>query len=221
MRLGGVAMLSGAALGVVIALAFHFASPPEPSEKASPHDAAPASSISPTQTAVVASASAPSPVASSSESAAPGVAPTASAVSATLASGSASAGAPPRAAPADPFPMAAPLPPVTNAKELERAEIRCYDVDPEECGRAADAYDAGVFVRRDAVRAANLRKVELTRLNRRCEQRSPHACLVLAGHYESGAGVDENDKHARALVAHARELCRRGPKTECADGEPK
>jgi len=219
MRLGGVAMLSGGALGVVIALAFHFASPPEPSANAARNGAAPMSSIAPAPSGPLASASATPPAAYQVSST--GVTPLASAVPAPLASGPASASAPPRETTSEPFPMAAPLPPVTNAKELERAEIRCYSVDPEECGRAADAYDAGLFVRRDAARAANLRKVELTRLNRRCEQRSPHACLVLAGHYESGAGVDENDKHARALVAHARELCRRGSKAECADGEPK
>jgi hypothetical protein len=110
---------------------------------------------------------------------------------------------------------------VTTASELERAEIRCYEVDPEECGRAADAYDTGELVPRDVVRAERLRKVELTRLVRRCEERSPHACLVLAGRYEAGQGVAENDRHARALVAHARDLCHHGTKAECVDGEPR
>jgi hypothetical protein len=119
------------------------------------------------------------------------------------------------------LPFATPLPPVTSKSELDRAEIRCYEVDPEECGRAADAYDIGQLVPRDVARAARLRKVELTRLVRHCEERSPHACLVLAGRYETGQGVDENDRHARALVEHARELCRRHPTGECVNGEPK
>jgi hypothetical protein len=110
---------------------------------------------------------------------------------------------------------------VTTEAELKRAEIRCYEVDPEECGRAADAYDAGLLVPRDAARAERLRKVELTRLVRRCEDRSPHACLVLAGHYAAGQGVVENEKHARALAEHARELCGHGSKPECVGGEPK
>lgn len=220
MRLGGVAILSGAAVGVVIALAFHGASPPEPSGSASRDSAARASASSPV-TAPVASASSTPPLASDPEPAATHAAPALPSMTAAVPVESASASARPPATSAEPFPVAAPLPPVTSVKELQRAEIRCYEVDPEECGRAADAYDGGQLVPRDAARAANLRKVELTRLNRRCEQRSPHACLVLAGHYESGAGVDENDKHARALVQHARELCRHGAKAECAGGEPK
>jgi len=220
MRLGGVAILSGAAVGVVIALAFRGASPPEPSGSASRDSAALASASSPV-TAPVASASSTPPLASDPEPAATHAAPPLPSMTAPVPAESASASAPPPATSAEPFPVATPLPPVTTVKELQRAEIRCYEVDPEECGRAADAYDGGQLVPRDAARAANLRKVELTRLNRRCEQRSPHACLVLAGHYESGAGVDENDKHARALVQHARELCRHGAKAECAGGEPK
>jgi hypothetical protein len=114
---------------------------------------------------------------------------------------------------------------VSDKKELERAEVRCYEVDPEECGRAADAYDAGTLVPRNAPQAERLRKVELTRLVKRCEERSPHACLVLAGRYEAGQGVDENDRHAWALVEHARELCRHGAKpqwkAECENGAPK
>ncbi|HTQ07853.1 MAG TPA: hypothetical protein VMI54_28570 [Polyangiaceae bacterium] len=129
--------------------------------------------------------------------------------------------APAPSASAPVFPFAIPLPPATTKSEVTRAEIRCYEVDPEECGRAADAYDTGALVPRDAARAEKLRKVELTRLVRRCEERSPHACLVLAGRYESGQGVDENDRHAWALVEHARDLCRHGAKTECDGGQPK
>jgi hypothetical protein len=226
MRWGGVVVLSGAALGVAIALAFRDASPPEPSGNAATEGVAPVSP-SPVAPGTAASASAPLAPASAPPKVAPASASIAGSAPGAAASTvaplpAASAAAAPSGTAADAFPIAVPLPPVATAKELERAEIRCYEVDPEECGRAADAYDAGLLVRRDAARAANLRKVELTRLNRRCEQRSPHACLVLAGHYESGAGVDENDKHARALVAHARELCRHGAKkAECVDGEPK
>jgi hypothetical protein len=119
------------------------------------------------------------------------------------------------------FPVALPRPALTNAAELERAEIRCYETDPEDCGLAAAAYAAGVLVPRDAARAERLRKIELTRLKRRCEQRSPHACLVLAGRSHVGDGVPKDERRAGALLEHARELCRRGASSECEDGEPK
>ncbi|HSU38285.1 MAG TPA: hypothetical protein VLJ38_01925, partial [Polyangiaceae bacterium] len=147
MRLGGVAILSGAAVGVVIALAFRGASPPEPSGSASRDSAALASASSPV-TAPVASASSTPPLASDPEPAATHAAPPLPSMTAPVPAESASASAPPPATSAEPFPVATPLPPVTSVKELQRAEIRCYEVDPEECGRAADAYDGGQLVPR-------------------------------------------------------------------------
>jgi hypothetical protein len=228
MRSGAVALLLGSAVGVVAGFAWQSArtggatAPREVSQVAQP-EVAPAPSAAPPAgtatndavTATTTSAAAPGAVAAESATVAPE--PGSSSALATAPN------PPSTSAPVFPFPL--PPPPVTDKKELERAEIRCYDVDPEECGRAADAYDAGRIVPRNAAQAERLRKVELTRLVRRCEERSPHACLVLGGRYESGQGVDENDRHARALVAHARELCQHGPKpqwkAECEDGEPK
>jgi hypothetical protein len=232
MRAGGVAILFGAAIGVLIALARRGGEAPSDvaTPRANSEHSAPSSLPAPGARALAPSASEP-PAALATV--APPAAPTSEQPAETAPSASVaetSAGPPPAAAgaasaapsPADPsLPFATPLPPVTSKSELDRAEIRCYEVDPEECGRAADAYDTGQLVPRDVARATRLRKVELTRLVRRCEERSAHACLVLAGRYEAGQGVDENDRHARALVEHARELCRRHPTAECVNGEPK
>jgi hypothetical protein len=228
MRAGGVAIVIGAAVGVLVALLRQSESPPSAGVATTPErprQSAPRTPGPGTSVSNASNASSPAPsAAEAAPSAAPSTepAPPASvpAPSAPEASAAPLPSAAPSVGPATPFPLATPLPPVTTASELERAEIRCYQVDPEECGRAADAYDAGQLVARDAARAARLRKVELTRLVRRCEERSPHACLVLAGRYEAGQGVDENDRHARALVEHARELCQHGAKTGCNGGEP-
>lgn len=229
MRAGGVAILFGAAVGVLIALARQGT---EASDVAVPVANRERSAASSERRA---NASAPVPTASEPPDAPSSVAPPeapASSLPAEAAPAASAAETSPGSLPApavtasaatppSALPLATPLPPVTSKSELERAEIRCYEVDPEECGRAADAYDIGQLVPRDVARATRLRKVELTRLVRRCEERSPHACLVLAGRYEAGQGVDENDRHARALVEHARELCRRHPTAECVNGEPK
>jgi TPR repeat protein len=111
----------------------------------------------------------------------------------------------------------APLPPITTPDELTAAEIKCYQKDPEACRRAADAYEAGRMVPRDAERARNYRKVELTQLVRGCERDSPNSCLVLAERYQSGDGVARSTRQAAALVDRARTLCRRKVNpTECA-----
>lgn len=110
-----------------------------------------------------------------------------------------------------------PLPPITTPDELTAAEIKCYQKEPEACRRAADAYEAGRMVPRDAERARNYRKVELTQLVRGCERDSPNSCLVLAERYQSGDGVSRSARQAAALVDRARTLCRRHVNpTECA-----
>jgi hypothetical protein len=120
-----------------------------------------------------------------------------------------------------PFPTITPRPALASRAEVERAEISCYETDPEDCGRVATAYDAGVLVPRDRARAEKLRKVEFTRLTRRCEQRSPHACFVLACRSHVGDGVAKDERRANALLQHARELCHRMTTPECVDGEPR
>lgn len=229
MRSGGLAVLLGSAVGAVAGFAWQSArtnvgTPHATSAVTAPSVPTPAPSatgaaaVTATNDAVTATTTATVPAgAAAAESAIVAPEPP------TAPAGVLPANAPSASAPV--FPFAIPLPPVTDKHELERAEVRCYEVDPEECGRAADAYDAGTLVPRNAAHAEELRKVELTRLVRRCEERSPHACLVLGGRYESGQGVDENDRHARALVEHARDLCKHGPKpqwkAECDSGEPK
>jgi localization factor PodJL len=134
----------------------------------------------------------------------------------------ASASVPPVAlAPTSTFPMPVPAPPPTTAKELERAEVRCYDKRPDECERAASAYEAGLFGATDRERAERLRKVALTFLVRGCEKRSPHACYVLGSRYQSGVGVQPSERKALALLEHARKLCRSKPGPECVAGEPR
>ena len=228
MRSGAAAVLLGSLVGVVAGFGWQSA---QTRVAATPGDATARTTSVTAAAAPSASAEATAPLASGAAThdavtATTATAGAAAAESATAAPEPPSAPAPNTTASAGPasapvFPFAIPLAPVATKGELDRAEVRCYEVDPEECGRAADAYDAGTLVPRDAARAEKLRKVELTRLVRRCEERSPHACLVLAGRYESGQGVDENDKHAWALVAHARDLCRHGAKSECENGQPK
>jgi TPR repeat protein len=137
--------------------------------------------------------------------------------SATVSPPSSSSGAPASSAGGLVLKPPAPLPPITTPDELTAAEIKCYQKDPEACRRAADAYEAGRMVPRDAERARNYRKVELTQLVRGCERDSPNSCLVLAERYQSGDGVARSTRQAAALVDRARTLCRRNVNpTECA-----
>lgn len=197
MKAQALAVLFGAAAGVGLALVRKADDPPPlPPAAARPLalpsvDAAP---HSPPASAVTATASA-------TESAAPA----ASAVPAPSSSPGLVLKPPP------------PLPPLTTPDELTAAEIKCYQKTPEACRRAADAYEAGRIVPRDAERARNYRKVELTQLVRACERDSPNACLVLAERYQSGDGVARSARQAAALVDRTRTLCRRNVNpTECA-----
>lgn len=114
-----------------------------------------------------------------------------------------------------------PLPPaVASLEELKSTEIRCYDQDPLACRRASAAYESGVLVARDAVRAETYRKVELTQLVRQCEKRAPLACLMLADRYETGDGVAVDARRAQKLTVHAAELCRNRPSEGCATDSP-
>ncbi|HEY3493575.1 MAG TPA: hypothetical protein VGK73_02770 [Polyangiaceae bacterium] len=109
-----------------------------------------------------------------------------------------------------------PAPPaVASLDELKAIEIRCYDQDTVACRRAAAAYDAGGVVARDAARAENYRKVELTQLVRQCEKRLPLACLRLADRYDEGDGVARDARRAQKLADHAGELCSKRPVEGC------
>lgn len=120
------------------------------------------------------------------------------------------------------FPTVEPLPALTTAKEAERSERRCYErKSPDECERAAVAYAAGLTGKPEIERAARLARVAVTFVVRQCEDRSPHACLALAGRYKTGHGVPQSDRQANAVLEHARELCRERPRLECVGGEPR
>jgi TPR repeat protein len=80
---------------------------------------------------------------------------------------------------------------------------------------APEPYEAGQLVPRDAARAETYRKVELTQLVRQCEKRKPAACTRLAARYAAGDGVGKDERKARQLNAHARELCARRPSEGC------
>lgn len=200
MKAQALAVVFGAAAGVGLALARKAEDPPPLPPAAARPLAAPAAPAAPP--AAVAAAVIPS----ASPSASPGSeTPAAPGSAAPVASGSVVLKPPP------------PLPPITTPDELTAAEIKCYQKDPEACRRAADAYEAGRMVPRDAERARNYRKVELTQLVRGCERDSPSFCLVLAERYQSGDGVARSTRQAAALVDRARTLCRRNVNPiECA-----
>jgi TPR repeat protein len=189
MKAQALAVVLGAASGVALALIRKADEPPPLAPVAARPLATPSSQATPH--APPSSPTAPS--ASASASLSP-VAP---------------AGSESSRAPGSALKPPAPLPPLTTPDELTAAEIRCYQKEPEACRRAADAYEAGRVVPRDAERARNFRKVELTQLVRNCERDSPNACLVLAERYQSGDGVARSARQAAALVDRARTLCRR------------
>jgi len=197
MKAQALAVVFGAAAGVALALVRKTDEPPP----LAPAAARPLATIP-----VAAAAPAPAPPAA----ALPGA-------TATASPGSSASSAPAASAGGVVLKPPAPLPPITTPDELTAAEIKCYQKDPEACGRAADAYEAGRMVPRDAERARNYRKVELTQLVRGCERDSPNSCLVLAERYQSGDGVARSTRQAAALVDRARTLCRRKVNpTECA-----
>jgi len=225
---GGLAIVLGALVGIALAVARRGSEPPRvnpapsvvsvnraaPTELTAPPEL-PAPELPPSSPAADASALSELPVAP--DPSAPSGPPPPSAAEPAPALSSAS----PVPAVSALFPMPAPVAPPTTAKELERAEVRCYDKVPDECERAASAYETGRFGPADSARAEKLRKVALTFLVRGCEKRSPHACFVLASRYETGVGLPANHRKATALLEHARGLCRKKPGPECADGEPR
>jgi TPR repeat protein len=197
MKAQALAVLFGAAAGVGLALVRKADDPPPLPPAAARPLAIPSAAAAPLA----------SPVSPAAASASPAEAPSAAAPATPAPSGS----------PGLVLKPPAPLPPVSTPDELTAAEIKCYQKDPEACRRAADAYEAGRMVPRDAERARNYRKVELTQLVRNCERDSPNACLVLAERYQSGDGVARSTRQAAALVDRARTLCRRKVNpSECA-----
>jgi TPR repeat protein len=197
MRAQALAVVFGAAAGVGLALVRKADDPPPLPPAAARPLAIPSAAAAPLGPPATTAA----PAASSAQTAAPG----------------SSAAPAPSGSPGLVLKPPAPLPPVATPDELTAAEIKCYQKDPEACRRAADAYEAGRMVPRDAERARNYRKVELTQLVRNCERDSPNACLVLAERYQSGDGVARSTRQAAALVDRARTLCRRKVNpTECA-----
>lgn len=215
MRGGPLAVVIGSALGVAAAVAVRQSAEPSvrPLSPAAP--AVPAAASSAVSPPIMPPASAEeAPSAPAATSAAPAEPPLSASVAPAVAPPPAST------APGPNIPEVPPLPPVTTAKEAEQAEVRCYQQRPDECDRAADAYDAGTLLPRDQERATKLRKVAFTYRVRACENRSPHACLVLAGRYQTGSGVEHDSHKAKLLFEHARELCSRKPNAECVGGEP-
>ena len=102
-----------------------------------------------------------------------------------------------------------------TAAEVTRAEMACDARDKTGCLLAAEAYEAGVVVTQNLALARNYRKRELTLVVRSCDARSPAGCLELSERYARGDGVEQSEKKAEALVAHARELCTLKQSPEC------
>jgi TPR repeat protein len=113
----------------------------------------------------------------------------------------------------EPFPPAEPA--IASPEEFEAAAIACDEKDAGACRRAAAAADLGTVVRKDPERARTFRKVELTIVVRACEKGNVEACLALADRYLRGDGLEQNDRTATALIAHAKELCARRPEDAC------
>lgn len=112
-------------------------------------------------------------------------------------------------------PAAESAPGPKTAAEVTRAEMACDARDRAGCIRAAEAYEAGVVVPKNLALARNYRKRELTLVVRSCDARSPAGCLELSERYARGQGVEQSEKKAEALVAHAREICTLKRSPEC------
>jgi len=104
---------------------------------------------------------------------------------------------------------------IATPEEFEAAAIACDEKDAGACRRAAAAADLGAVVRKDPERAKTFRKVELTIVVRACEKGGVEACLALADRYLRGDGLEQNDRTATALIAHAKVLCSRRPEDAC------
>jgi len=217
MRSGRGAVFVGALVGIALALVREAATEraEAPSRGLPPLGAQPPRGVStlaeprtpPPLPTSAAAASQPNAVLAASPTSAPSASPAPSASSAPAATS---------------FPTVEPLPALTTAKEAARSELRCYERKiPDECERAAVAYAAGLAGKPDPERAARLARTAVTFVVRQCEDRSPHACLALAGRYKTGHGVPQSDRKANAVLEHARELCRERPRLECEGGEPR
>ncbi len=106
-------------------------------------------------------------------------------------------------------------PPIDRA-QLLKSELLCdQKQDFDECGRAAQAYEAGSAGSASPAQAKRFRRIALTHLVAQCEGGSPHACFVLAAKYRSGTELKLSLVSAEALEKRALELCRLRPASEC------
>ena len=113
-------------------------------------------------------------------------------------------------------PTVAPAAPPTTAEELTRTEIACYeDKEPDQCQRAAAAYETGSAGAQDAARGKNFRKIALNFYVKQCEAGLPHACFVLAGMYRSGTLVQPSERQVKVLLDRAAHLCTLRTAEEC------
>jgi hypothetical protein len=97
--------------------------------------------------------------------------------------------------------------PIRTPEELLASEIRCDRREPDECIRAADAYELGRVVEKNEDRADRHRKVGLTHYVNQCHSQDPSACFALARMYREGDIVKSDATQADALLDHVTRLC--------------
>jgi hypothetical protein len=105
--------------------------------------------------------------------------------------------------------------PVATERQLRVAEVRCDRRDPNECLRAADAYEKGEVVDRNEERVERNKKIAHTLYMRQCDGGQAASCYQLARMYEHGEFIKKNPEIAAALRTRAGELCERKKNPVC------
>jgi TPR repeat protein len=99
--------------------------------------------------------------------------------------------------------------------DLEAVALSCARGDPDDCLRAAGAYELGRVVAPDPKLARDFLAHAIRKYSELCTEREPAACAALAELHASGHGVPKSDVSAAALRARALESCATRPHSIC------
>jgi TPR repeat protein len=95
------------------------------------------------------------------------------------------------------------------------AALSCARGEPDDCLRAAEAYEAGRGVEPSPGRARDFRSSAIKRYAEDCTARDPDACHALATFRATGRALAQSVEAAEVLMDRARQACRRRPAPIC------
>lgn len=104
---------------------------------------------------------------------------------------------------------------IRNKAALEKARVDCAEKIPDECMRAADAYEQGTVAYKNKEEAEQFRKVALSLYVKQCEKKNPTACYSLARMFHEGDLVSKSQEQVLALMERTHYLCEKSSEPIC------